>query len=212
MELFTELMIVGGIFWSFTYIFIIRQGFKDKTFGMPFIALSANISWEAIFSFVQPHLPPQLYIDYAWFSLDLVIVFQFFKYCKSEFPEFSAIKSRLMFLASVLTSSFVIYFTCYKLDDWQGAYAAFGQNLVMSILFVAMLRRRNSLRGQSFFIGLFKMLGTGISSIAFYIYQPISQQSIILPIFYVSIFICDIIYLVLVYQKSREANASIFRI
>jgi len=205
-------MIVGGIFWSLTYIFIIRQGFKDKTFGMPFVALSANISWEAIFSFVQPHLPPQLYINYAWFSLDLVIVFQFFRYCKSEFPKFSAIKSRLMFLASALASSFVIYFTCYKLGDWQGAYAAFGQNLVMSILFVAMLRRRNSLRGQSFFIGLFKMLGTAISSIAFYLYQPISQQSIILPMFYVAIFVCDIIYLVLVYQKSRDANISILKI
>ena len=95
-------MIVGGIFWSLTYIFIIRQGFKDKTFGMPFVALSTNISWEAIFSFVHPHSPPQLYIDYAWFSLDLVIVFQFLRYCKSEFPKLPAIKSRLMFLVSVL--------------------------------------------------------------------------------------------------------------
>ena len=205
-------MVVGGIFWSLTYIFIIRHGFKDKTFGMPFVALSANISWEAIFSFVQPHYPPQLYIDYAWFSLDLVIVFQFFRYCKSEFSNISAVKSRFMFLVSVLVSSVTIYFICYKLGDWQGAYAAFGQNLIMSVLFIFMLRKRDSLRGQSLFIGLFKMFGTGISSVAFYLYQPISQQSIILPIFYVSIFACDVIYLVLIFQKSREANCSILKI
>lgn len=205
-------MIVGGIFWSLTYLLIIRQGFKHKTFGMPFVALSANISWEAIFSFVHPHFPPQLYINYAWFSLDLIIVFQFLRYCKLEFPKISAIKSRLMFLVSVAASSFAIYFVCYKLDDWQGAYAAFGQNLVMSILFIFMLYRRNSLRGQSFFIGLFKMFGTGISSIAFYAYQPISQQSVVLPAFYISIFVCDIIYLIFIYQKSRDANVPILRI
>ena len=210
--MFTELMVAGGLFWSITYLLIIRQGFRDKTFGMPFAALSANISWEAMFSFIRPHLPPQLYINYAWFSLDLVIVFQFLWYCKSEFPKTPAIKSRLLFLASVIGSSLVIYLTCYKVDDWQGAYTAFGQNLMMSILFISMVYRRKGLRGQSFFIGLFKMLGTGISSIAFYAYQPISQHSVVLPAIYISIFACDVVYLILIYQKSREANVPLLGI
>ena len=62
--MYTELMIIGGIFWSLTYILIIRRGFIEKTYGMPLIALCANISWEAIFSFLHPHSPPQLYINY----------------------------------------------------------------------------------------------------------------------------------------------------
>jgi hypothetical protein len=49
--MYTGLMIVGGIFWSLTYILIIRRGFIDKTYSMPLATLSANISWEAIFSF-----------------------------------------------------------------------------------------------------------------------------------------------------------------
>ena len=53
--MFTEIMMVGGLFWSATYILIIRRGFKYKTFGMPMAALCANISWEAIFAFVTPH-------------------------------------------------------------------------------------------------------------------------------------------------------------
>jgi len=44
---------------------MIRRGFKDKTFGMPFAALCANISWEAIFAFVTPHSSPQIYINYV---------------------------------------------------------------------------------------------------------------------------------------------------
>jgi len=42
--MFTEIMMIGGLFWSVTYILIIRRGFKDKTFGMPMAALCANIS------------------------------------------------------------------------------------------------------------------------------------------------------------------------
>ena len=204
-------MVVGGIFWSVTYILIIKRGFNDKTFGMPFIALSANISWEAIFSFVHPHFPPQLYINYAWFSLDLIIVIQFLRYGAAEFPKFSPTKICSLFIAAVAIASLAIYFICYQLDDWLGAYAAFGQNLVMSILFITMLQSRNSPNGQSIYIGIFKMLGTVVSSIAFYLYQPISQQSIILPAFYVLIFVCDIIYIILLYQKCTKSDIQVWR-
>jgi len=37
--MYTGLMIVGGIFWSLTYILVIRRGFKDKTYGIPLAAL-----------------------------------------------------------------------------------------------------------------------------------------------------------------------------
>jgi hypothetical protein len=59
----TIISVIGGIFWILTYVFIISKGFKDKTFGMPLIALCANISWEFIFSFVFPYGPPQSYIN-----------------------------------------------------------------------------------------------------------------------------------------------------
>ncbi|MGI0075657.1 MAG: hypothetical protein ACREA5_06910 [Nitrosotalea sp.] len=209
--MFDELMIVGGIFWSLTYIFVIMRGFKDKTFGMPFVALCANISWEAIFSFVHPHLQPQIYIDYIWFALDCIIVFQFLKHGISEF-DFSKKKLYLLFSIITIAACFVIYYTCNILDDWQGVYVAFGQNLVMSVLFIAMITSRNSLKGQSFYIAIFKMIGTGISSVAFYLYQPISHQTIVLPVFYVSTFACDVIYTILVYQKCKKQNISCLKV
>ena len=39
----------------------------------------------------------------------------------------------------------------------------FGQNLMMSVLFLWMFFSRDDLRGQSVYIALFKMLGTGVS-------------------------------------------------
>ena len=203
-------MIIGGIFWSITYILIIRQGYKDKTYSMPLAALCANISWEAIFSFIHPHSPPQLYINYAWFILDVLIVFQFLKFGKSEFPNFSIKQFIASFVFALALAFCSVLFITYEFNDWRGAYAAFGQNLMMSILFISMLVNRNSLRGQSIYIAVFKMLGTGVSSLAFYLYQPISQGSLLMPFLYISIFVCDIIYLSLIYQKYREHKLPVF--
>jgi hypothetical protein len=210
--MYDTLMIVGGLFWSITYILIIRRGFKDKTYGMPLAALCANISWEGIFSFIYPHSPPQLYINYIWFLIDVVIVMQFVKYGRSEFPSLSKKKFIAMFLFALLTFFGLVFSITREFNDLQGAYAAFGQNLMMSVLFIVMLLNRNDLRGQSIFIALFKMLGTAISSIAFYLYQPISQGSFILPFLFISIFIYDLIYVTLMYQKSREQNMPVWRI
>jgi hypothetical protein len=203
-------MIIGGIFWSITYILIIRQGYKDKTYSMPLAALCANISWEAIFSFIHPHSPPQLYINYAWFILDVLIVFQFLKFGKSEFPNFSIKQFIASFVFALVLAFCSVLFISYEFNDWKGAYTAFGQNLMMSILFISMLVNRNSLRGQSIYIAVFKMLGTGVSSLAFYLYQPISQGSLLMPFLYISIFVCDIIYLILIYQKYREHKLPVF--
>ncbi|AIF82645.1 hypothetical protein NTE_00564 [Candidatus Nitrososphaera evergladensis SR1] len=215
--MYTELMVAGGVFWSITYVLIIRQGFKDKTFGMPLAALCANISWEAIFSMLHPVSPPQLYINYAWFALDAIIVFQFLKYGKKEFfPKFSTAQFYLAFSFGLVMAFFAVLFVTYEFEDWHGAYAAFAQNLMMSVLFIWMFFSRssddnssNSLRGQSFYIALFKMLGTGVSSLAFYLYQPISHGSFLMTYLYVSIFVCDVIYTGLVYQRSRQQKISL---
>jgi len=179
---------------------------------MPLAALCANISWEGIFSFIYPHSPLQLYINYVWFLIDAVIVVQFLKYGRSEFSSLSKNKFIAMFLFALATCFGLVFSITREFNDWQGAYAAFGQNLMMSVLFIVMLYNRNDLRGQSMFIAVFKMLGTAISSLAFYLYQPISQDSFILPFLFISIFIYDVIYVILIYQKCQEQNLSVWRV
>lgn len=146
--MYDTLMIIGGLFWSITYILIIWRGFIDKTYGMPLAALCANISWEGIFSFIYPHSPPQLYINYIWFLIDVVIVMQFLKYGKSEFPSLSKNKFIAMLLFALATCFGLVFSITREFNDWQGAYAAFGQNLMMSVLFILMLFQRNDLRGN----------------------------------------------------------------
>ncbi len=207
------ILLLGGIFWILTYIFIISKGYNDKTYGMPLLALCANISWEFIFSFLLPHSPPQLYINYLWFALDVVIVFQFFKYYKNEFPNLSSLTLCIVFGISVATALSIILSGGIFLGDVDGVYAAFGQNLLMSVLFVAMFfKRGNTLRGQSIFIAIFKMLGTGLTSIHFYLFEPVSQSTFVLPFLFISIFFFDLLYAVLIVKQYKKNNKSIFAV
>jgi len=209
--MFTEIMMIGGVFWSMTYIFIIRRGFKDKTFGMPMAALCANISWEAIFAFFTPHDPPQLYVNYIWFSLDVVIVLQFLKYGKKEFMNISKWWFLSAFGLGIAIAIPMILAVNHQFEDSVGAYAAFGQNLMMSVLFVTMLINRKGIDGQSVYIALFKMIGTSLSSLAFYLYRPIAQDSTLLQFLFVIIFVFDLIYLIGIYKKCKHFTNPIKR-
>ncbi|MCT6815694.1 MAG: hypothetical protein M3043_04720, partial [Lysinibacillus fusiformis] len=43
-----------GLFWIITYLLVIYKGWKDKKYGMPMVAICANIAWEFIFTFLYP--------------------------------------------------------------------------------------------------------------------------------------------------------------
>ena len=207
--MFDALMLGCGAFWTLTYLLIIRRGFIDETYGMPLVALCANISWELIFSFLYPHGPVQHPVDLVWFSLDLIILFQLLRYGPREFADLTKREFYAMFGLALATSFCAILSVTQEFDDWDGAYSAFGQNLLMSTLFVAMLRARGSLRGQSVAIAIFKMLGSGLASIAFYLYSPLSEGSVLLPFLYIATWVFDLIYAAAMIRAQRAVEMRI---
>lgn len=78
----------------------VTAGSKDQTYGMPLVALCANLSWEFIFSFIHPHQPPQLQINIVWLMLDLIILYEFFKFGQSELKH---IPNKLFYPVFILT-------------------------------------------------------------------------------------------------------------
>src|SRR5262249_17420217 len=199
-ELTWSLQIGSGIFWTAVYIVIIRLCFRERTYGMPIAALCANISWEFIFSFVYPHDPPQNYITIVWFVFDLVIVLQTLQFGRVVFEPPSLFYPA--FILGLLVSFGAILAITVQFNDWDGKYTAFGQNLMMSVLFVAMLLRRQDIKGQSIYIIAFgKMVGTVLPSMLFFLRFP---NSPLLNFLYVSILIFDVIYTVLLYTKHKE--------
>jgi hypothetical protein len=205
-ELSWTLQIGCGIFWTAVYLLIIRLGFRDKTYGMPITALCANISWEFIFSFLYPLAPPQNHINLIWFAFDLVIVFQTLRFGRVVFDPVWLFYPA--FMLGLLVSFGAILAITIEFNDWDGKYAAFGQNLMMSVLFVAMLLKRQDVKGQSIYIALFKMAGTLLPSILFFLRFP---NSPLLNFLYVSIFVFDLIYAVLLYAKHKELGINPWR-
>jgi hypothetical protein len=206
---FDAIMVGSGVLWTLAYLLIIRRGFLDRTYGMPLVALCANLSWEFIFSFVYPHDLPQRAVNVVWLSFDLVILLQLLLYGPREFADLPR-RAFYAVLALVLATSFgAVLAVTYELGDFDGVYSAFGQNLMMSVLFIAMLRSRGSLRGQSVGIALSKMGGTALASFAFYFYNPDYAGLVLLPLLYVTILVFDGIYAgaVIVLRRRKKHNS-----
>lgn len=192
----------SGLFWTIAYILIIRRGFKDKYYGMPVIALCANVSWEFIFSFVIPHSKPQIFIDYVWLTFDLGILAQYIWLGKKEFPDFFP-KSFFLpaFLLTLACAFLGVLAISLEFDDKHGIYAAFAQNLMMSVLFIYFLLKRNSSAGQSMYIAVFKMIGTIIPSCFFHLVFP---TSILLHYLFFAILAFDLMYCEMLYFKMKK--------
>jgi hypothetical protein len=206
---FDAIMVGSGVLWTLAYLLIIRRGFLEGTYGMPLVALCANLSWEFTFSFVYPHDLPQRAVNVIWFSFDLVILLQLLLYGPREFADLPR-RAFYTAVALALATSFGAVLTItYEFDDFDGVYSAFGQNLMMSVLFIAMLRSRGSLRGQSVGIALSKMGGTALASFAFYFHNPDYAGSVLLPLLYVTTLVFDGIYAgaVIVLRRRKKHNS-----
>ncbi len=204
--MFTIFMLICGLFWTLTYLLIIRRDMLDKTYGMPFVALCANISWEGIFSFIYPPGPIQHVVNLVWFFLDVIIFLQLLRYGPHEFPDLPRPVFDIMVGVALIMSFGIFLGAVIELND--RVYGAFWSNLMMSILFILMLYQRHSLRGQSLSIAMSKMIGTLFASLAFCLYSLYSQ-SILLWFLAVFCLLFDAIYvgMVIILQKGGSALA-----
>jgi len=197
------LMSGSAILWTLTYALIIRHSALDRTYGMPMVALCTNIAWEFIFSCIYtPGHVSQLVVNIVWFALDAVILAQLLRYGPKEFSNLPKSLFYLTFAFTLASSFCAVLFTTLTFHDY-GTYAAFAGNLLMSVAFIIMLYRRRSLRGQSLSIAICKMLGTGLSSLAFLL-APFTPHTPLLSFLYASIFIYDALYVAMVYRARHN--------
>jgi hypothetical protein len=197
-----HLRVVSGICWLIAYALIIRRAHADRAYGMPITAAAANIAWEFIFAFVRPMEPPQLYVNIAWFALDAVIVFQCVRYGRREW---AARLSAFEFYAGAFVvqgmAAALVWFGSMEFTNGH-RYVAFGQNLMMSALFIALLLRRPDGRGQSVAIAFWKLVGTAAVSV----YCVLTDQgSPLLNALFLFTLVLDAAYLELVRRARRRA-------
>jgi len=166
------LLLLSGICWSIVYIDSIRVGFKQKTYAMPIWALGLNLAWEllhTVLNLKSEYFSIQTVVNGIWFFLDLFILFSYFRFGYQFFPK--NIQKRWFYIWSgfiIIVSFLLQYLFIVEFGQFKGAsYAAFLQNLLMSVLFIAMLVQRGSSNGQTLTIAVCKCIGTIAPTILF---------------------------------------------
>jgi hypothetical protein len=200
--------IVGDLLWLVAYIFIIRQGFKDRTYGVPMLCIALNFTWEFIYAVKFPF--PVTIIEllrWAWLITDVVIVYQLFRYGRNS-QNIPLIKEYFYPICiAMFASTYIGQMTFhYTFRDKWGAEDAYMINLVMSLLFVFLYFGRPRLQGLSRGAAWAKMLGTGILSIGSCFMIKNWLASSFMVYLYATIFVLDVIYTALLY-RTQAATA-----
>ena len=189
------LLLLSGICWTIVYIQLILVGFKDKTYGMPFVALALNFAWEVLHSYIglKSNLSSiQTWITLIWLFLDIIIVYTYLKYGRKHFPKYTSKKFFIPWSILIFLMSFIIqYYFVIEFGALGGLYSAFLQNLIMSILFINLLINRIDIKGQNLNIAIYKWIGTLAPTILYGVIQG-NKLILVLGIF-CSIF--DILYI-----------------
>jgi hypothetical protein len=171
-----------------------------------------NITWDIYGGFIRPSPSGQQYIDIVYVLIDLVLYWHIYKYWQSDNLGLSRVQF-FFFVGLALVICFVLYHAALiDLNDTDGVRLAYIDNFVNSVMFVAMVFRRPTPSGQSLYIGLFKMIGTGSAMLATALNPwPGTEQSALLPALYVFIFLFDLIYVVMIYRRVKAAGLNPWR-
>ena len=215
------LTVISGVCWTIVYIEGIRVGFKDKSFAIPFYALALNFAWESLYTFFGFRINGvnvQNIFNAAWLTFDIGILYTYFKYGRRYFrsglkdPSADADDTdRSGFVGwsilGLVTAFAIEYAFIKEFGVARGAgYSAFPQNLLMSVLFIAMLVRRGSREGQSFSIAINKWIGTLAPTILYGLLGeggfPQGSFLILTTGIFCSVF--DLIYIGLLFRTNRK--------
>lgn len=213
--------LISGICWTIVYVCTVYRGFKDKSYGMPLVALALNFTWEFTYSFLFPPSESSIgltIINTIWCIFDAGIVYTYFKNGHKYFEESYGMKKSTFYAVSVLAfflcfgimyqgATFFADLPYFKGDTFEvGKFIANYQNAAMSCLFVNMFLTRkkagHSVEGLSFYAAVFKMIGTpftvGISQM---LSHPNDWQMISIAVLTCAIF--DIWYVVLLWKELK---------
>lgn len=216
MDITLFLLIVSAFCWSVVYAESIRVGFKMKTYAMPFWALTLNIAWEFLNTILNMDglsFSIQTVFNGVWFFLDVFILISYFRFGYQFFPK--NIQKKWFYVWSIfgIVVSFLIqYLFILEFGKYKGpSYAAFLQNLLMSVLFIVMLVQRGSSNGQTLTIAIGKCVGTIAPTILFGIvgHKIFGHPNFFILIVGVMIALLDVVYILMLASTLKSEKESI---
>ncbi|NNF37974.1 MAG: hypothetical protein HKN71_04860 [Gemmatimonadetes bacterium] len=163
----------GDLLWVVTYVIAIWIGFKHRTYAVPLLAVALNVTWEFVYTVIYPvENRVVFYLHAAWLVVDLIIVYQIYRFGRKEqrqaffrkhYPLLLTLTLAACLIFQITFDRFFYQIALFPMETGNGM--AFMMNLVMSILFFGLLFGREDLRGVSEPIAWTKMIGTALISI-----------------------------------------------
>jgi len=156
------LIFIGGVSWLTIYAEAVRVGLRDNSYALPLWAVGLSFSWELIHTFLIGRAEGasfQVVIVGIRALLAIAVLSTWFKFGVKHFPSkpgeswFVPWSLLVIVVSFVLHSAFVMQFGVSP----GLAYSAALQILAMSLLFISMLTRRKTRRGQSMIIAVAKL-------------------------------------------------------
>lgn len=150
----------SSLFWTIAYILIIWRCHRDRSFGIPAAVLCCNVPWEALIAF-SPRVPTPLHeAALAWLVLDIIMLYQCFRWGPDDFSH-PLVKRwfRVLLLLGLVMGFFVQWTFITGYQDHFGRASGTINDLILSAQMPALLLRRQSVRGQSFYIMAAILLG-----------------------------------------------------
>jgi len=220
-----------AFFWLSAYVLIIRRGIIEKTYGMPIVAMLGNWPWEWIYGLnldspcplVWDTCPERILqlANFASMFLDLFIVYTIFKFGRDKLSNPILRKYFHPILVLALIASFALQYTfitevgfpnlhrlpvhgqvpLFLAGDEGGSYSGYILSLIMGILFIEMIVKRDSLEGQSFYIAVSMMLGNA-AAVPFLLI--LNEMTPFLGVLIGLALVVNFIYAVMTYRKSIE--------
>jgi len=191
------------------YALMIRRGVVDKSYGMPVFAICLNVSWESYFTFIAI-LPIAVKISNGFYLLfDLGVLYTCLRYGKEDFdwPIFK--KYFYAFIALLLPACFILVYVFIKSFSDYGVLVTSFVVMIYSTLLVAMIIRRNNVKGQSLYIGIFIF----VSDILGYVLALHVQSSVQMDVprtwvhaSWIYILLANIFYIALYYVVARRGG------
>lgn len=224
--------LVGFAMWAIAYGLIIWKGFRDRSYGVPLVAICLNVTWELYFALLCPLTGgitkgictasgPQLLLLRVWLLFDLVIVWQLFRFGwthqlgaalgryfgpQRQRRYFSLTVGALLALALVWQYAFLVVS-----HDEDGNELAWITNFIMSALFVRSALTRPNQVGLSYGAAWAKLFAT----IAFATFAVLTRFDIFtdwpwetIAALMFGVFVCDVSYVV-VLRALRRDRASV---
>ncbi|KAM0320764.1 hypothetical protein ACHAO8_000055 [Botrytis cinerea] len=214
------LILSTGLFWTIAYILYIRQAYRDESYGMPIVALCANIGWEIVYGFRLPFTLTQILVFVPWLIIDAFLVYTTMKFGPNQWNHAPMVSQNLKTILGGGIGTMVVLHWAFAetfRDDMDAMFwSAFVLQMVLGISSVAQLMERGHKGGHSIEIWFCRFIGSASAILTYcwrYVYYPKDYTVVGTPLtafLFVAAELADLYYpIVFKHLGARDAKSKV---